>query len=123
MAEISEILKRQTRRMELAKLLDETRKNDPDFYAELAESFGSNGAEKRRGKNKNAAIDDGAFNKVKAVLEAAKNEWTETTELRDATKLSKSQLGYVLTKTHADRFDRRNHPEHGRKLQWKLKTA
>ncbi len=122
----SERARRDARRAEFSKLLEDFATSDPEYLSEIAAVL-QNGAPPREGVSGRYAragrpvrIDDEAFNLVKAVLDSRENQWTETSQLRDGSGLSKAKLFYVLRKTHAQRFEKRQHPQHGKKLEWRL---
>lgn len=120
---IADIVRRQTKRLEFAQLVEEFRRSDPVFLDELG--FGSNGSRVRTARRRGGRKEPGenaAFEVVTRVLQARQNLWTDLSMLRDEGKLTKAQLSYAV-KVNADKLDRRKNPKHAKKIQVRLKQA
>lgn len=65
--------------------------------------------------------DAGALDKVLAVFKDKPTEWVDFSDVRTQTGLTKAKVRQVMLKTAKDRFESRAHPQHGRKVQWRMK--
>lgn len=119
------LFEKQNKRAEVVKLLADLETSDPDFYREIREQIALNGngsANSATNGTHGRTDAEANFQRVAALWDDDPDAWIDTKDLQERSGLSKHQLQYVLRQSHASRFNApRPHPEHGKKLQWKLK--
>ncbi|MEX2218114.1 MAG: hypothetical protein WD749_05085 [Phycisphaerales bacterium] len=135
---VANLAKKMQKRAEILHVLEQVVQADPTLarmiHAALTEHFGGKSgptadpAPARNGvivrvRRRERERPVKASGRVERVAEALRAKpWLSTPALREATGLSKVQLGQVLKK-YAARFESRPDPEFKRRFQWRTKEA
>lgn len=120
---VDDAISQTLRQLKALRNIRELAKHQPELLQDLIAKLGaeSNGKYPQRVQRSRDQGKTTIFQKIQDFFKANGNEWSTAPRIMQDTGLSRGAVSHTVYKSHADRFEQKNHPTNRRMKLWHLK--